>query len=152
MKILIILVAMFASACESGSAVDPSVCQFAAPTVTNANGLLHGIACNTSADCKYGTCRKAAMQQGKSSTVGVCTKQCSCGGSLSQCSIDDNIDKNLTFTCIKAYTGSGSECGVTCTSASDCQKINPAQPHCVSGVKNVFTAGARKVCSSQPQS
>lgn len=149
--IRIVLTLVVATGC-SVTAVDPGTCQFGAPVVKTTDGLLHGIACQTDAQCKYGVCSKTAMQQGGSSTQGVCTKQCSCGGATSQCSADNDSVKNLSFTCIKAAVGSGSECGVICTSDKQCADINPNQPFCVTGVKGVFTAGALKACSAKPQS
>ncbi len=146
---------IFAIACMpacTATVVEPGTCPFGAPVVKTTEGLLHGVGCQTDAQCKYGVCSKSAMQQGGTSTVGVCTKQCSCGGPTSQCSIDNDSTKNLSFTCIKAYSGSGSECGVICTSDKQCGDINPGQPFCVTGVKGVFSAGAVKVCSAKPQS
>lgn len=144
----VLLATVLAAACTTATDTTGQ-CPFASPVVKNQNGLLHGVACNADADCKYGVCTKAAMQQGGSSATGVCTKQCSCGGETSTCSIDNDLNKGLSFTCIKAYSGSGSECAAVCKSDADCQKINPAQPNCVDGVTGVFTAGAQKVCSSK---
>jgi len=148
-KILALLLTASALACTTTTAPADGQCPFSSPVVSNANGLLHGVGCTDNSQCKYGTCTKSAMQQGKSSTTGVCTKQCSCGGPTSVCSNDNDDTKGLYFTCIKAASGSGSECGVTCKTDSDCGKINPNQPFCVSGVTGVFTAGAQKVCSSK---
>jgi len=139
-----------AAACTT-TAAEPGLCQYGAPVISNASGLLHGIACTSNDQCKYGACRFDAMQQGGASKVGVCTKQCSCGGSTSQCSNDNDSTKGLDFTCIKAATGAGSECAVRCTSDNFCQGVNPAQPFCVTGVKGVFSAGAVKACSAKPQ-
>ncbi len=152
MKATLLLLTLALAACTTTTTPTDGQCPFGSPVVGNANGLLHGVGCTDNSQCKYGTCTKTAMQQGKSSTTGVCTKQCSCGGTTSQCSIDNDDTKGLAFTCIKAASGSGSECGVTCKTDADCGKINPNQPYCVTGVKGVFSAGALKVCSSQKQS
>lgn len=147
--LMLLAAAALLGGCIDTETVDPGECPYPAPVISNATGLLHGIACNSNADCKYGTCLKNAMQQGGASTVGVCTKQCSCGGATSQCSNDDDSTKGLTFTCIVRATGAGKECGLTCTSDAFCQSVNPAQPFCVASLKGVFSAGARKVCAAK---
>lgn len=144
---LLFALALFGG-CVDTTTVDPGACPYASPVITNATGLLHGIACTSDSQCKYGHCLKNAMQQGGSSAVGVCTKQCSCGGATSQCSNDNGNDKGLTFTCIAAAKGAGKECAVYCKSDGDCQAINPNQPFCVSGLSGVFSTGL-KVCASK---
>ncbi len=140
--------------CVDTTTTEQGVCPYPAPVISNATGLLPGIACTSAAQCKYGTCVKTAMQQGLSSTVGVCTKQCSCGGATSQCSNDNGNDKGLSFTCIAAAKGAGKECAVYCKNdnttgiSAYCQAINPNQPYCVSGLSGVFSTGL-SVCASR---
>lgn len=115
-------------------------------TLTKPDGLLHGVACTTNADCKYGVCSTSAMQMAGATGFGVCTKNCRCGPN-SQCSDDDNNTKNMTFSCIKGGAGGAvSECAARCTSAADCQAINPKLPFCVTSVSGSFS-GAVKVCA-----
>lgn len=126
---------------ESGSEDCPQVSK-----LTNAAGLLHGVACSSNADCKYGTCSTTALQMAGQSGFGVCTKNCRCG-EFSQCSDDDKNTKNMTFSCIKGGPGGTlSECAARCTSAADCQAINPKLPFCVTSVNGSFS-GAVKVCA-----
>ncbi len=147
-----LLLTLALSGCATGSTTpDLTNCQYSTPVITKADGKLHGEACTSNAECKYGTCSKSAMQVGGHGTTGVCTKQCSCGGTSSVCANDNVVDTDGTaireFKCIKAYTGPGAECALYCTSAADCQKWNPALKYCVDGVSPVFNSGV-KVCSA----
>ncbi len=151
MKSLSLFLTFAAMACTTTTTPTDGQCPYPANTVTNASGLLHGIACTDNSQCKYGVCTKTAMQQGKSSTTGVCTKQCSCGIN-SQCSDDNDANKGLEFTCIFASSGPGRECGVVCKNDTDCKNINSNQPFCIDSIKGVLSSGARKICASKPDS
>lgn len=139
--------------CATGSTTpDLTTCQYSTPVVSNASGKLHGEPCTSNAECKYGTCTKSALQLGGVAvTKGICTKQCSCGGSTSICSNENVTDASgiavVEFKCIKADGGAGSECARYCTSAADCKAWNPELPFCVDGVSGKFQSGV-KVCSA----
>lgn len=146
--LLALSVALGALGCESASTTDVGICQYTTPVVKKSDGKLHGEPCDSDAECKYGTCTKAAMQLGGAGTKGVCTKQCSCGGATSVCGADDVTGK--VFKCIKAPTGAGSECALSCASAADCMAVNPDLKYCISS-SSKFQTGV-KVCSATPQS
>ncbi len=152
-NLLLGLTILVSAGCATGSTTpDLTNCQYSTPVISNAAGKLHGEACTSNAECKYGTCTKAALQLGGAAvTKGVCTKQCSCGGSASVCANENVTDASgnavVEFKCIKAPTGAGSECARYCTSAADCKAWNPELPYCVAGVSGKFQSGV-KVCSA----
>lgn len=143
----ICLFALSFLACDPNTAHGGDVVCTKNPVVTNAQAGVHGAACSKSADCKYGTCYFAPMQLAGHVTpsVGVCSKDCSCGSSTSQCSIDDDEANALHFTCIKAPSGAGSECAIGCKTLDDCTKVNPVFTACTASSK-AFSTGI-KVCT-----
>lgn len=113
--------------------------------VTNVNGLLHGVACKSNADCKYGTCTSAAnVLEGDSSAGGICTKDCTCGPHSSCDEDNDLVTKNMTFKC--ARFGVANQCALECKVDGDCQKVNPQLPYCIDSYPGYFAVGT-KVCS-----
>lgn len=147
MRLAILFAVLGLGACTtSAGAAGDYVCKNA-PGIANAQGAVHSAGCLQNSDCKYGVCNKVALQLSGhvTTTEGVCSKDCSCGGPTSQCSADDDEANGLHFTCIKAASGGGSECALKCTSVADCQKVNPRFTACSTG--SVTFSTAVKVCT-----
>lgn len=148
MRWLLALTLVFAAtACtDLLTPTDNTVCTNA-PKISNAQGLLHGVACSADSQCKYASCNKAALVLAGDTSVAICTKNCSCGPN-SGCSQDDDPDKGLAFECVKQ--GIRSECALKCKTDADCQKVNPKLPYCLDSYPGAFTAGT-KVCAAKPK-
>lgn len=137
------------TACTTTSASGGDYTCTNAPGIANKQGAVHGAGCVKDSDCEYGVCNKTALQLAGhvTTTEGVCSKDCSCGGPTSQCSIDDQEANSLHFTCIKATSGGKSECAIKCGSVADCQAVNPRFTACTSSGSTFATAV--KVCTIQ---
>jgi hypothetical protein len=142
--LLLLLLPGLASCTSILTTPDNSVCTNA-PTISNAKGLLHGVACTANSQCKYGTCSQVALVLAGDQSLGVCTKNCSCGPN-SGCSMDDDAANSLSFECVKQ--GVRSECALKCKGDADCQKVNPKLPFCIDSYPGSFTAGT-KVCAAK---
>jgi hypothetical protein len=135
------------SACDTASPADGSdgTCPYPAQTITAPAGKLHGEACTTSAECKYGICSKTTLQAAGSG-AGVCVKQCNCGVG-SQCTDDNDASRNASFTCVFAPSGGKKECAKFCKTNEECLAWNPELPFCSSGMSGQFQTGV-KACSA----
>lgn len=133
--------------CETADPADGSdgVCPYPAQTITAPTGKLHGEACTTSAECKYGICSKTTLQAAGSG-AGVCVKQCNCGVG-SQCTDDNDASRSAEFTCIFAPSGGKKECARFCKTDAECGAWNPELPFCRSGQSDLFQTGV-KVCTA----
>ncbi len=149
MRWIFFLAALVLSACNTNAAAGGDYVCTNAPEISNKQGAVNGAACTTNSDCQYGVCSHGALQLGAapSGTDGVCTKDCSCGGASSQCSIDDSEANNVHYKCIKGQTGGKSECAVACASLADCQKVNPRFTACTAS-SPTFQTGV-KICTIQ---
>lgn len=122
---LLMLVGLATAACTStagGGGGSWDVCTLS-QAISNPDGGLHGAPCTGPQDCQYGICATNGIQLPGGATVGVCTKDCSCGAG-SQCSNDDV--SGTSFTCVKALAGAGSECAIRCSGDDVCTAMNPA--------------------------
>lgn len=113
-------------------------------SITNVDGLLHGVACTANSQCKYGICSKSANVLEGDTSIGICTKDCSCGPHSGCDEDNDLVTKMMTFKC--ARFGTTNHCALECKTDGDCQKVNPQLPHCIDSYPGYFTVGT-KVCS-----
>jgi hypothetical protein len=141
------LVTLFLAACTTTAAAGGDYICTNVPEISNKLGAINGAGCVNNSDCQYGVCKKGALQLAGhvTTTEGVCTKDCACGGPSSQCSADDDEVNGVHFKCIKAPKGGVSECAIQCASLADCQKVNPRFTACTASSSAFQTAV--KICT-----
>ena len=129
-------------ACSNGTTPGNNTATDLGPDYTPKTGLLHGEACRSNDECKYGVCYDSPNITG--SQFKICTKDCTSSDHNALCNIDDT--DTIHYTCLRWGTYHPEEtitgfCVPTCQTVDDCKAIDSRYNTC-----KMPGTGTYKVC------
>lgn len=119
--------------------------------ITNPTGLLHGEACTSDGECKFGTCLKS----GGVASFGYCTKDCTANVN-SACGNDDKTSTAYptnTYACLRKKTSQSSvnplqHCAVRCATDQECVALGYTKCLGLDSDALNLSSGGTKICQS----